>query len=76
LPKKISGFERERLHIVTSGTNLLIVLIKEQPIPEEPPVTMITEKRFNVSLSGTRIGIFVSRLIWTAASTDSVKLNQ
>ena len=53
--KKSPGFERERLHIRTAGANFLIALMIEQPIPDEPPVTMITDVCFRYS---TGVGIF------------------
>ena len=40
---------RERLHIVAVGTNFEIALIIELPIPDDPPVTMITEVLLNNS---------------------------
>ena len=49
------GFERERLHIITVGATFLIALIIEQPIPDEPPVIMITDVCFRYSVG---VGIY------------------
>jgi hypothetical protein len=69
----MSGFDRERLQTVTPGLNLIIALIIEQPIPDEPPVTTTTVKRFKVSISGTGIGIFMSGYDEAAGLFGSVK---
>lgn len=78
-PKKMSGFDRERLHNTISGVNFKIALMIEQPIPDEPPVTMITENRSKyvecfMCVSG--IGFFVLTRIKASESFGSVKSNQ
>ena len=47
--RAVCQIERERLHSCASGAIFCIALISEQPIPEEPPVMMITENRLKYS---------------------------
>ena len=64
-PKNILGSERERLHSSKSGFMLKIALIIEQPIPDDPPVIMITQKRLKYSkclVDVFEIGIFFALL--------------
>ena len=55
--KKSPGFERERLHIRIDGATVLIALIIEQPIPDEPPVMMITDVFLKDSKDSIGVGI-------------------
>jgi len=42
---------------VVVGANFIIALMIEQPIPDEPPVTMITDVRSKYS-KGVSVGIY------------------
>ena len=71
-PKNISGFERERLQISKLGFIFIIVLIIEQPIPEDPPVIITMEKRLKYSkclVDFFEIGIFFA-LLYVSSSTN------
>jgi hypothetical protein len=56
LDEKTSGTRRERLQMTTSGFSFHMCSMNAFPIPEEPPVTMMTEYSDSISRS-VRMGM-------------------
>ena len=78
-PKNILGSERERLQSSKSGFILISALIIEQPIPEDPPVIMTTEKRLKYSkclVDVFEFGIFLLCYIEAVGLIRTIKRNQ